>query len=404
MEIHISKVRLAEALGIEYLDQIDYATAVCPICRSDDDSFLLADVRCDGLTSLETAYCSRCEHRYLRKLPSPAWLGHYYATAWDSGQTGPSGPLAQVKGAIKRLPFTAKAWRLMREVVSKPDSREIQFFPFLLGVSESARNYYLADPDVKKILEVGCGYGATLDVFRRKKFNVLGTETSARRAQESRKLGLTVLECSDDSFEDVAPFGPFDLAYSAHVLEHIADPDTHMENLSKVIRDDGYLSIEVPHLMYDVNVLYRSHSPVHCHGYSPRSLALLLSRHGFVIIRMSIDNNIRILSRKSATTEASFVHLPAYGNTANLDKLPDPLAGLSSEEGQLKLIWDHAYLTVDRVDDGRTIYRRPVHFNIEPQTTNNELEFRVQKAGDGSQFPFHFCHQGQAPPIWIKKL
>lgn len=49
----------------------EYVTLDCPICGRADESVLLAEVWSAGRTSLESAYCSRCEHRYFRKLPSP---------------------------------------------------------------------------------------------------------------------------------------------------------------------------------------------------------------------------------------------------------------------------------------------------------------------------------------------
>ena len=54
-------------------------------------------------------------------------------------------------------------------------------FPFLTGVVEST-GFYQLQPDVNKILEVGCGYGTDLDVFRKKGFTAVGTEASPARA------------------------------------------------------------------------------------------------------------------------------------------------------------------------------------------------------------------------------
>jgi len=70
MDIHVSNVTLNGPMKIAHLGQEAYATMVCPICHREDTSVLLSEIRSGNVTSLESAYCTRCEHRYFRKLPS----------------------------------------------------------------------------------------------------------------------------------------------------------------------------------------------------------------------------------------------------------------------------------------------------------------------------------------------
>ena len=174
-----------------YLEQEDFTSVVCPICHQDDESLLLADIRCGELTSLESAFCKRCEHRYLRKVPRLDWFRRYYATTWDTGRSQSVTPLTVAKGFLRKVPLARSAWRLTRQYLydgpkGRLDWNAMQFFSFLLGVVESNGIYYLAQPEVNKVLEVGCGYGGMLEVFHNKGFHVFGTEASPHRAQSCR--------------------------------------------------------------------------------------------------------------------------------------------------------------------------------------------------------------------------
>ena len=418
MNIDISNVALRGA-EYAYPSQDDYVLRVCPVCGRGDESILVADVRCGTITSLESAFCRPCEHWYLRKLPSPEWYGRYYAENWDTGRSqqavGP-GLVTRAKAQLLRLSFVRSARALARyHARNRSGSRTFTIFnpevsgaamlmfPFLVGVVESS-GFYQAQPDVDRILEVGCGYGAALDVFRRKGFTAVGTEASLTRAEACRARGLNVFDCPTDNFDPVRHLAPFDLAYSIHVLEHIVDPGPHIRNLSALIREGGYLYLQVPHLMYEANVVHRCHSAVHCNSFSPRSLALLLKAHGFATLRIQADNNIHILARKTGALTSAFTTLQAHRNTADPADLLDVFQALARDENApLRFTWDHAYFTIARISDGAVLFTRPVHFNITPVPTPNSLDLTLRGDGDRRPtLPIHFNHASEAPPIYVK--
>lgn len=419
MNIDIANVSLKGAAQFAYPSQDDYVLRDCPVCGRSDESILVADVRCGTVTSLESAFCTACEQWYLRKLPSPEWYGRYYAGNWDTGRSQPAvrpGPVTQTKILLNRLSFVRRARALARYYalnrsgnrsfpIFNPDvsGAATLMFPFLAGVVEGS-GFYRPQADVNKILEVGCGYGADLDVFRRKGFTVAGTEASLTRAQSCRARGLNVFDCPTDTFDPIQHLAPFDLAYSIHVLEHIVDPGPHIRNLAALIRDGGYLYIQVPHLMYEVNVVHRCHSAVHCNSFSPRSLALLLQAHGFAVLRIQADNNVHILARKTGAVTSAFTTLQAHRNTADPAALLDVFGALAADQDTpLRLTWDHAYFTITRVRDGKVLFTRPVHFNITPVPAPHALDLTVRRDGDGwPSLPIHFNHASEAPPIYVK--
>lgn len=408
MEVTVSDVSLEGPMTMAYLEQEDFTSVVCAICDQDDESLLLADIRCGELTSLESAFCKRCEHRYFREVPRLDWFQRYYATTWDTGRSQSVAPLTVAKGFLRKVPLARSAWRLTRQYLydgpkGRLDWNVVQHFSFLLGVVESNEIYYLRQPNVKKVLEVGCGYGDMLEVFRRKGFHVFGTEASPRRAQSCRDRGLNVLDCGVDNFKPLEHVGPFDLAYSNHVLEHIADPASHLKNLASIIQEEGYLYVQVPHLMHEVNFFHQCHTPVHCHSFSPRSLSLLLERHGFTPVRMQVDINIHILARKTPRNGSSFGYLPAFRNTVGPDELLESYENLEREQGiPLTMIWDHAHVEIKRIKDQRVVYKRQMNFNIAPLPRFHSMDFSFRFDRGRPSFPVTFNHEGHGPPVWIK--
>ena len=418
MDVDISAVSLREPSTFVYPEQADYSINLCPVCSRAEDSFLLADICCDGFTSLETAFCRSCEHLYKRKLPSTAWYQRYYADVWNI-ESQPLAPSlsTRLKAVLKKVPLVKPGWRFVRQHVLersansrdtifnprvRNNSRAIEIFSFLSGVAENRGSFYRARPDIKKVLEIGCGSGEALQVFHDRGFAAYGTEASLNRAEYCRGNGLNVLNCAIDNVKPVEGIAPFDLAYSAHVLEHIVAPGQHMSQLAPLVREGGYLYIQVPYLMHEVNFVHQCHAAVHCHAFSPRSLALLLNQHGFTPVRMEVDVNIQILARKVKFSGAAFGGFQAYSNTADPRRFLDIFEALSEEQGKLlRMSWDHARVQIKRADDDTVVFDRALHFDVMP-IESHSMKFSLNPARTLS-FPVHFNHPGKAPPIYIKR-
>ncbi|MDP6564889.1 MAG: hypothetical protein QF578_08695, partial [Alphaproteobacteria bacterium] len=74
----------------------------------------------------------------------------------------------------------------------------------------------------------------------------------------------------------------FCLIYFSHVLENIVDLDGTMALVREHLRDGGWLVIETPNIRFPP-----SYSIFHPNCFSPRSLGLLLRRHGLQVARLS---------------------------------------------------------------------------------------------------------------------
>jgi SAM-dependent methyltransferase len=96
-----------------------------------------------------------------------------------------------------------------------------------------------------RVLDVGCGRGLLLDAFRRRGWEVQGTELDERSAAHAREvLGIPVRVGGDDAWP--WPAGHFDAVAMWHVLEHFADPTAALARAARLLRPGGVLLVSVP--------------------------------------------------------------------------------------------------------------------------------------------------------------
>jgi SAM-dependent methyltransferase len=95
-----------------------------------------------------------------------------------------------------------------------------------------------------RILDVGCGQGPALEYFTRKGFFPVGVTQSDEDIEACKRQGFTVARM-EQSFLDFEP-ETFDLVWARHVVEHSIFPLFTLDGFQRVIRDGGYLYLEVP--------------------------------------------------------------------------------------------------------------------------------------------------------------
>ena len=98
-------------------------------------------------------------------------------------------------------------------------------------------------PSGAKALDVGCGQGVALEIFREAGLDTVGI-TLGRDAEVCRQKGLEVLEM-DFAFLDF-PDACFDLVWCRHAIEHSIFPFFTLSELHRVLKPAGVLYVEVP--------------------------------------------------------------------------------------------------------------------------------------------------------------
>lgn len=138
-----------------------------------------------------------------------------------------------------------------------------------------------------RVLDVGCAIGTELVVARERGWEGVGIELSQRSVAVARERGVEVLDAPLE--ESGLPDGSFDLVTLNHVLEHVAEPGPFLAEVRRVLAERGLLFVSVPNVRaWQVFLRGDRHTWTfhddHFLHFSPRTLELLLRRHGFRVL------------------------------------------------------------------------------------------------------------------------
>jgi SAM-dependent methyltransferase len=102
----------------------------------------------------------------------------------------------------------------------------------------------LAGGDGASVLDVGCGVGAALNLYRAARFETWGVEPDAPAAERARQRGHGV---TTGSFDDVDFCdATFSVVRFRHSLEHVADPVNAIDKAVQMLRPGGRCLVEIP--------------------------------------------------------------------------------------------------------------------------------------------------------------
>ena len=180
------------------------------------------------------------------------------------------------------------------------------------GIDPMLEPLNLADArPVKRYVEIGCGFGFSLDYAR----SMLGWQVRGYDPGLPARAGKAALDLPIENVyvdrSNVEP-GSADLVYCSEVIEHIAEPDPFVALFASMVAPRGQLLMTTPNAAAIAQttareVLLPILSPgYHVVLYSARSLEKLLRRHGFEHIKVDdASHQLRVAaSRVSFEGEA----------------------------------------------------------------------------------------------------
>ena len=97
-----------------------------------------------------------------------------------------------------------------------------------------------------RLLDVGCGTGAFLQLAKERGWDTVGTEFSPYAARTASAAGLHVH--AGEVWEAGLPDDAFDLVTCWHVIEHVADPGRVMSEMARLLRPGGRLVLATPNV------------------------------------------------------------------------------------------------------------------------------------------------------------
>lgn len=122
---------------------------------------------------------------------------------------------------------------------------DIVFKPLFVGAVKKTVKH-LSDYKVKKVLEVGCGTGYSLD-FYPKGMSVVATDLSDQMVELSTQKAKTsdadVKVLNIKNRESVMAEGPYDAVVSFSVITVVSDPQAFLDDLKSYCKPGGHIFI-----------------------------------------------------------------------------------------------------------------------------------------------------------------
>ena len=178
----------------------------CPVC-STEQGLAVYPIARDPITgdTFEVLKCPSCDLTYTASRPQN--YDHYYPAGYR-------GYGSLVKWVLKRL-YERRVTRWLRDRTG-PGS----------------------------VLEIGCGPGLILEIFRQNGWRALGTERNENAAAEARLI--PGVEVTSTGVEGLPQKAQFDLIVMFQVLEHLEDPVSVLRDCAQRLSLDGQIIINVP--------------------------------------------------------------------------------------------------------------------------------------------------------------
>ena len=141
----------------------------------------------------------------------------------------------------------------------------------------------------KKVLDIGCAAGAFPKAAHDLGFSVIGIEPSKYLCEHGKaKYGLDLRQgvLHEQNFIEEE----FNIVSMFDVIEHLDQPGVVLEEIKRILHQDGHLIINYPEFDSWPRKLMGKKWPfflsVHLFYFTPKSISNILEKHGFKVIRM----------------------------------------------------------------------------------------------------------------------
>lgn len=273
----------------------------CPVCLGRERSLLHTELTdrlfgcAPGLWQLHS--CTACEVAYLDPRPSPASIGRAYQTYFTHTEASVS--VESIANKKPTLQQKLRTWVLaglndfrnarwgMQLQPSSPWGRPVVagIWPLRNLLVAHMRNLPRRPPyPGARLLDVGCGSGAFLDLARSAGWNAQGVDFDPLAVAAARGRGLDV-RCG--GLEQMADqIGSFDYVTCSHVIEHVHTPAQWIKDMHSLLRPQGKLWLQTPNIASRGHVRYGPdwrglEPPRHLILFTPAALTKLVQENGF---------------------------------------------------------------------------------------------------------------------------
>ena len=246
--------------------------------------------------------CSDCDLRFTQDVPDEHSIAPYYKSAdYISHSNTRQGMVNQLYQKVRNYTLEQKANLVIQKTVARGS-----------------------------ILDLGAGIGAFLHTMKKRGWEVMGIEPDEGARRQSMDLyGLRLEDTA--TLENLSPRS-FDAITLWHVLEHVHQLHSYVEQLKKLLKQGGKIFIAVPNYDSLDSSVYKLYwaaydVPRHLYHFTPKSMEALMKRHGLRILEkkpMWFDSfYISLLSSKYKNGKTKWVGAAWSGLRSNMNALFD---------------------------------------------------------------------------------
>ena len=268
------------------------AQSVCPACGSSDRELLH-----EGLTdrvffcapgTWTLHQCTGCRSAYLDPRPTPETVSRAYSSYYTHAVRGAN---SRAKPSFKRSlqKALANGYRNHRFHTRLKPSNHLgvwvaHIMPDKRAVLDAEGRHLKPARHGERLLDIGCGNGAFLDLARHLGWEAVGVDFDSGAVEVSRSLGLDVRLGSVDVLDPAVE--QFDGITLSHLIEHVHDPEDLLRACYRLLKPGGWIWLETPnvestgHALYGRNWLHLD-PPRHLVLFNSTVLVDLLSKVGF---------------------------------------------------------------------------------------------------------------------------
>ena len=237
----------------------------CPVCQANSFKTYTVGYDYEYLTcsnEWRLVECAACSHVWLNPRPTIKSLPIIYPKSYYSYTYEDEINPVAVKG--KEILDNLKFKGILRHLGAKPDS----------------------------FVDVGCGTGRFLHLMAKKglaKDKIYGIELDESIVKDLIPSGYTIIPKRVEDC-DTIPTHSIDLITMFHVIEHVDDPATVIDQFSEWLSPNGILAMETPNInSFDAKLFKNKywgghHIPRHWNLFRPETITQLLASKGFEVI------------------------------------------------------------------------------------------------------------------------
>lgn len=276
-------------------EDIEYEHTSCTLCGATNASLWL---KCKdrGLGSFSMQKCIDCGLIYINPRPKLKCMGHYYPDDYSCFEP-PKGILPWLKNKI--IGGVALEY-LDYNIYSRMFIRKAALFPF--------RHTMRRLPPYKnngKLLDIGCGIGKDLDIYKAFGWETYGVEINGAAASYAKNNGHNV---SLGVLEDIDfPDHYFDAITLWDVIEHLHYPIDTLKRINRLLNVNGYLILRTPNCdslqarWFGNKWGAASHVPQHLFFFSPTTISNAAVQCNFSVDLISTTSTpfgiVRVIDR-----------------------------------------------------------------------------------------------------------